>query len=87
MKELDQLVENFLQPKKKGLSMNQLIELIEEVIEATKPLAEEEQTGKEVTPDININLPAIRITEDFGRIGTKIEKSLRLILKTFKAQL
>ena len=84
MKELDQLVENFLQPKKKGLSMNQLIELIEEVIEATEPLAEEEQTGKEVTPDINIKLPAIRITEDFGRIGTKDREIIETYTKNIQ---
>tara|TARA_R100000234_G_scaffold120003_1_gene104795 strand:+ start:16 stop:1464 length:1449 start_codon:yes stop_codon:yes gene_type:complete len=84
MKELDQLVENFLQPKKKGLSMNQLIELIEEVIETTEPLAEEEQTGKEVTPDINIKLPAIRITEDFGRIGTKDREIIETYTKNIQ---
>ena len=34
MKELDQLVENFLQPKPASLSMSQLIEMVEEMIDA-----------------------------------------------------
>ena len=34
MKELDQLVENFLQPKPKGLGLDQLVEMIEEAMDA-----------------------------------------------------
>ena len=84
MKELDQLVENFLQPKPASLSMSQLIEMVEEMIDARETLVEQEQTGKEVTPDINIKLPAIRITEDFGKIGTKDREIIETYTKNIQ---
>ena len=44
MKELDQLVENFLQPRSKGLELDQLVEMVEEVMK--------EQTLEEAIGDI-----------------------------------
>tara|TARA_R100000406_G_scaffold11199_1_gene7202 strand:- start:335 stop:1171 length:837 start_codon:yes stop_codon:yes gene_type:complete len=44
MKELDQLVENFFQPKPKGLGLDQLVEMVEEVMK--------EQTLEEAIGDI-----------------------------------
>ena len=85
MKELDKLVENFFQPKQESVALESLLRMVEEMLETTQPLTEDDkQTGKEVTPEIDIKLPAIRITEDFGKIGTKDREIIEAYTKNIQ---
>ena len=43
MKELDQLVENFFQPKRDTLGLDQLVEMVEELMGERKKISPEEK--------------------------------------------
>ena len=62
MKELDQLVENFLQPKQKKLDINELCEMINEVIEESTLLNEETEKRFSMT----IPIPKLTPSEAWG---------------------
>ena len=88
MTDIKKAVDNFLKPHAKQIQLNDLFRLIQEAkfFNEDKPLTEEGDTnvdpGEEKTFDITF--PKIRITEDFGKIGTEdreiVEKFTRNIV-------
>ncbi len=76
MSDIEKLVENYFAPKKNLLSRENLWRLFEEVIS-------EQEVDASETEDINISFPKIRISENFGKVGTEdraiIEKFARNI--------
>jgi len=88
MKDVNKLVENYFNSPNKKLKTFSFLELIRETIEEVKQsqkrseeLIEAVDPGEE--KNINIAFPKIRITEDFGKMGTEdramIEKFTRNI--------
>jgi len=75
MTDIKKAVDNFLKPHAKQIQLNDLFRLIQEAkfFNEDKPLTEEGDTnvdpGEEKTFDITF--PKIRITEDFGKMGTE----------------
>jgi hypothetical protein len=88
MTDIKKAVDNFLKPQAKQIQLNDLFRLIQEAkfFNEDKPLTEEGDTnvdpGEEKTFDITF--PKIRITENFGKIGTEdreiVEKFTRNIV-------
>ena len=76
MSDIEKLVESYFAPKKNLLSRENLWRLFEEVIS-------EQEVDASETEDINISFPKIRISENFGKVGTEdraiIEKFARNI--------
>ena len=65
MSDIDKLVENYFAPQKTNLlSKESLWKMFEEIIL-------EKQSDASETEDINISFPKIRISEDFGKVGTE----------------
>tara|TARA_R100000008_G_scaffold82465_1_gene66772 strand:+ start:897 stop:2354 length:1458 start_codon:yes stop_codon:yes gene_type:complete len=82
--DINKLVENYFAPKNL-LTKEKLWNLFDEVIQERRVLggAEEDLDVSEKSPNINISFPKLRITEDFGKLGTQdramIEKFARNI--------
>tara|TARA_R110000824_G_scaffold68140_1_gene176410 strand:+ start:2026 stop:3516 length:1491 start_codon:yes stop_codon:yes gene_type:complete len=72
MKDLDDIVENYFKPKD-FLGLEKLLQLIEEQIDFSHLLQERrgpEEPSEESTT-IDIKFPKLRITEDFGKVGSE----------------
>ena len=77
MVDINKLVENYFQPKNE-FDWNHLLHLIREQMAQGSPLREiETDPGEEKT--IDIKFPILRITEDFGALGTED----RIIIEKF----
>ena len=71
MSDIDKLVENYFRPKN-TLGVESLLQLIEETVNSLSFVREEaKELDTSDEKDINISFPKIRISEDFGKIGTE----------------
>ena len=64
MSDLDKLVENYFAPRESLLNKKELWKLFEQVIS-------EQDTDASEDKNIDISFPKIRISEDFGKVGTE----------------
>ena len=79
---LNQLVNSFFE-EKENLSFSNLLKLIEEQMTSTNALTEKASlaTSAADLENINISLPTIKITEDWGKQRVKIGQLLRTLQK------
>ena len=71
MSDIDKLVENYFRPKN-TLGFDTLLQLIEETVSSLSFVREDmKELDTSEEKDINISFPKIRISEDFGKIGTE----------------
>ena len=67
---LNELVHGFFE-KKDPISFSEMLNLIEEQMDALAPLLEDTSNAELGPDEINISLPTIKITEDWGRADSK----------------
>jgi len=83
MKELDQLVENFLQPKSKEFGLDQLVELVEQVTKEFESTLAKPEVAKVISEEkrfsMSIPIPTLTPSEAWGDPDSQSRKAINKV--------